>query len=377
MRALAAALVALVALAGRAAAAPPDWRSTFTVEASATYLHGQRPGLLVAAGPTSRAAADALAEALRKSGRTRIVMDAAALGDIGALDDKAIVQRAAPFPVDHVVVVRVFPGDNFDTAVVTMYDREGGVIAGFTAEQGVPLASHGGADAGQGVSEETANAVSHVLHPNGVPAAAHKLSPEEEQFLDSHLGFERNAFVANSWGAPVVGRYGRHVDVEEFYRIAEHAELADLHAKRRRSRAGLVAAGVIGLLAGGTMTLVGGLWGYSSPFCNEQNAAGTCLDASHPPNGAVLGVGIGLVAVGVGALVWRGFIDPTVSSERDCWQMAREHNVKLRRSLRLPDAHDDDVPDEVQRPPAAAPPAVSLAPSLGPQGASLSLRLDF
>jgi hypothetical protein len=154
---LAALVVPAVAMAG-------GWEDTFHDDAVSTYFDVAGGGaMVVGAGEASEeldAATAALAQALRDGGKTSVVMDAAALGDTSGLGDADIVTRAAAYPIERVVVVRVFPAGDSMSCVATFYDKSGQVQQAFNARKGEAVAPRSG---GGGVSSGTSETVDSVL----------------------------------------------------------------------------------------------------------------------------------------------------------------------------------------------------------------------
>ena len=128
-----------------------DWTKTLPPDAVQGYVVGQGQRIVVvAAGGEAvdrEAATASLITSLRGGPAVSLVMDDASLGDVSALDDATIVQKAKNLPVDQVHVVRVFPaGGGVMSVVVTMYDKQGAVLGGFNADTAAPLKPAGGGD---------------------------------------------------------------------------------------------------------------------------------------------------------------------------------------------------------------------------------------
>ncbi len=141
------------------------WDTTFDAERVSSYFDVQGGGaMVVGAGEATAeltAATEAIAAGLRDGGKTTVVMDAAALGDTSGMGDADIVLQAAAYPIDRVVVVRVFPaGDGF-SCVATFYDKSGQVQQALSAKKGELLAARSGDG---GVSAGTSGTVDSVLN---------------------------------------------------------------------------------------------------------------------------------------------------------------------------------------------------------------------
>ena len=139
-----AALWLMLAGAPRAAAEEGGWSITFTAESVGPRLPvGELSLVVVAAGGTreARAAADALVAAIRAGGRAKSVLDDASLGDLGGASDGDIVARCAGLAVEYVATVRwLVPGrGEAPRALVSVYDKRGALVLGFTGRAGEPL----------------------------------------------------------------------------------------------------------------------------------------------------------------------------------------------------------------------------------------------
>src|SRR5262249_10265501 len=87
------------------------WENSFPPSSVASYFHGLHVSLIVVgAGGDARDAVDAFTSAARASRRFELVMTGDGLGDVSKLDDATIVSRCGKLPVNHVAIVRVFPG---------------------------------------------------------------------------------------------------------------------------------------------------------------------------------------------------------------------------------------------------------------------------
>lgn len=163
--------------------------------------------------PESVPAARAFIAGLRRERQVQLVMDSAALGDLAALDDRAIVERAQGLPVAAVAVVRTFAGDaGRSTAVVTIYSKAAATLAALSGERGVPLA--GGAISGQGVSPTASNAVAQAVQSTA-PREGSEGAPELTQrpgsvpvSLESEGRPLQLSAIEDSGGGTGIGLYG-------------------------------------------------------------------------------------------------------------------------------------------------------------------------
>jgi len=104
----------------------------------------------------------AIEDALHDSRDVRLVMDAKAIGRVEDLGDSEIVKRTAAFPIDYVVLVRVFPESGGGaTAVVTIYDKHGDTDSAFSVSRGDELRRRSGRErsTSSGVSRDAVDAV--------------------------------------------------------------------------------------------------------------------------------------------------------------------------------------------------------------------------
>ncbi|MFH0901416.1 MAG: hypothetical protein V2A73_12380 [Pseudomonadota bacterium] len=184
--------VTLTGLSARTLAAEKDdWSRSFDPKTAVNDIPaGELAIIVVAAGPSSTsvsAAAAALAQALRASERTKLVMDDASIGSVESLDDPAIVAKCRRLPVTHVAVVRTFAGKpgQPSQAVVTFYDKAGETVAALavTAGSGTP-APASTAGASSGVSASTMDAVSQVVKVQEKSAA-----DARQEYEQRYVGF--------------------------------------------------------------------------------------------------------------------------------------------------------------------------------------------
>lgn len=330
----------------------------FTPAAVASYLSGEARKLLVAAaGDDSRAAATAIEGALRASGRVQLVMDDAALGAISKLDDQAIAKRCTGLPIDAVAVVRVFPSaGGAATAVVTLYDKQGQTLGGFSAAEGTPLSPQGPpATAAQGVPADAVGMVSQVLKKE------RDANSKAQQEYDEHfLGLDESAVlvvhrgggaVLPAWG-PYEGRTHHPLSWPEFYERAGHADLAESYEHKRALRRGLfIAAGTImglSLISGFGLSMGGG------------------------PGSQYFVPGIVVVSLGLplggGLMIAAGLSGPrqTLETGQQARSFAEEHNRRLRNRLGL----QDSAPVERSG-------SLYLAPMISASGGGLQLSLRY
>jgi len=245
--------VLLVLIFASRAEATPDWSAPFDPAAVAANLPaGKGDYIVVGAGPATpvlRSATDALENGLRKGGRAGLVMNAAGLGTVEALDDAAIVARCAALPVGTIAVVRVFPGSDDDRpqAVVTLYDKKGKVKGAFSAAAGQPAGGKATEPAeGTGVSAAAVAGVSDVVRASGADTGA-----AQERYDRESL----SVIASDSYIAASQGKYHRALEVPEFYRILGRNDLASAYEERRTFKIVLGVGGLAGFGAGIAMAI--------------------------------------------------------------------------------------------------------------------------
>src|SRR5512140_402845 len=231
-----------------------QWGATFPPKEMATYLEAQDAKVLVAAAgepaESVRAAATAVENALRGSGRTSLVMNDAALGSLQSASDVDVVTRAKAFPVQLVAVVRVFPGaaDAPETAVVTFYDKEGKVLSALTATAGTPIAARSGASSGEAVSSEALKSVDTV-RGSGPATDAEKEYDRKYVVIEDAAVVTRAGQVARL-GLAYQGKSRLPIDGADFYRAIGRKDLAEQYQSRNTLRLGLGLGGMALGIAG-------------------------------------------------------------------------------------------------------------------------------
>jgi hypothetical protein len=153
-------------------------------------------------------------------------MDDKALGNVAALGDADLVKKVGSLPVDRVAVVRVFPGGEHHTAVVTFYGLDGKAVAALNVEQGQALAknSSGGLGIAGGVAPRAAQAVAELATTN---------EDAEEQYEKRAVWFQdfgafdgRTGAMVATWSEPRKGKYGEPLAGADFYDYVGKPDLA-------------------------------------------------------------------------------------------------------------------------------------------------------
>ena len=324
-----------------------DWTKTLPPDAVQGYVVGQGQRIVVvAAGGEAvdrEAATASLITSLRGGPAVSLVMDDASLGDVSALDDAAIVQKAKNLPVDQVHVVRVFPaGGGAMSVVVTMYDKQGAVLGGFNADTAAPLKPAGGG-AQSGVSAVTAAAVSTTNLKTGAD-----LEASMKEFKEKFIWVEQVKFANTQTGGVYDqytlkrGEYGETLLVEDFFTIVGRDDLAQSHleyvrlAKRGRglAGAGIGAVGALGMAHASLIApcVTGSDYFGDDPATCRQNVAKFKRNAN-----VILGtVGVVTLGWGLSDIARAKQIDRPTPPE--VLKLADEYNEQLQQELGIPDS---------------------------------------
>lgn len=325
-------LAAALLLPVAAHAETADWTRTFEPSATGSYLEGEARGVLVvAAGEPSAdltAAAQALEQGLRGSGKAKLVMGGAGLGDVSALGDADIVRKAQPMPVDLIAIVRVFPGPvgKPATAVVTFYDKTGNATVALSAEGGVGVQARQASQPGSGVFGKAAASVAEVVsHSNSSKSAAEEeFEKRRIWFMDSALVNMNTGAVLSSWTTAYRGKYREPLEGADFYEALQRPDLASSYRTRRAVKATLGVSGFLGLISSPGLILYGALAGC----VKKDSTTGECLERD-----GMMTTGIVVGAVGVAALIANGFIDLHPVELPAARELVDEYNEKLKKEL--------------------------------------------
>jgi hypothetical protein len=158
---------ALLAHTPAARAGESGWSETFARAQVASRLPaGELSMVVVAAGGAreARAAADALLASLRTLGRGT-ALDDTSLGDLSHASDPEVLARCAQLAVEHVAILRWLEAGQGERSrvLVSIYNRRGALVVGFSARAGEPL--------------ETRDAIESPQHV--VPVAHPRLPPDQ------------------------------------------------------------------------------------------------------------------------------------------------------------------------------------------------------
>ncbi|WNG34860.1 hypothetical protein F0U61_15280 [Archangium violaceum] len=354
MRALLLTLTLLLSAPVSSALAAEDstWSATFSAESLATWLDAPPARyLLVPAGAESPAltqAEQALATALRASGKASLVMDAQALGPVTRSDDATIVQRGAGFPVDRVLVLRLFPDASGEQtqAVVTVYDTTGQTRGAFSATRGTALEPRTLAAPEPAPSKPVP---SMPTPSKPVPPSAPSMDPVE-QYEQQYIGFDE--FIAVNAGThavvsqhtvPYEGKFKKPLRGDTFYQKVGRADLVEAYQGKMTLKTVLGVVGV-GAIAGGIVAGVTGANANQSEDCFADRGyfedTSACFDRNWERadrrREAFL-TGFGISAAGIGVLIAAIFINPHPVTPSEARELADGYNKKLRSDLGLSD----------------------------------------
>ncbi|WP_434391256.1 hypothetical protein [Melittangium boletus] len=373
-------LLCFVPLCPAFAAEDSTWGTTFTTDAVASWL--DRPSaryLVVVPGPPSPALGEAeraLTAALRASGKASLVMDAQALGPVASLDDASIVQRASHFPMDRILVLRLFPDASgaLTQAMAVLYDPVGASRGAFSATRGTPLVANPTPDAPKGAEPKVAEVPAKPL----LPAPRPGLSPEE-QYEQSYIGFDD--FVAVSTGSmslarrftvPFEGKFKKPLEGKSFYEKVGRQDLVESYDKKMNIK---VLLGV----AGGASILGGFIYAFSTNSAPREDCQlgpdfSACIDRGMAQTSnqiSSVGTAIGISAVGVALLSTGIFINAHPVSPSEARELADTYNTQLKSELGLSDERPSTPP------PRSVGLQARLSAQLGADGGRLLLSGSF
>ncbi|QRK12544.1 hypothetical protein JQX13_22465 [Archangium violaceum] len=395
LRTLLISLVLLLAVPRSSALAAEEasWNTTLPAEAVATYLDGPPARyMVVPAGteaPELAQAEQALAAALRNSGKAVLVMNAQALGPVAQLDDAAIVQRGAGFPVDRVMVLRLFPDASgaLTQAVVTLYDTAGQPRGSFFANQGTALAPRP-----QAPEQKVASASEPTPPPapaNPPPAAPARpskpkpLTDPVEQYEQQYIGFDEFVALNGQTGTvvaqtslPYEGKFKRPLQGDAFYKKVGREDLVQAYQ-------GKIALKTVIGIAGGAALVGGAIFGINGLNAGEEDCAGyddyagssACFDrnwARQDEQRAKFLTGLGISTAGIVALAAAILINPHPVTASEARELADGYNKKLKTNLGL---SEDGTPIAPPERPAAI--QARFSPVFRPDGGGLMLSGTF
>jgi hypothetical protein len=387
-RALLVVLVLLLSappLSAHAAEASP-WGNTFRAKPLATHL-GDKPAryMVVPAGgesPEFAQAEQALTAALRASGKASLVMNAQALGPVAQLADGEIVRRSANFPVDRVLILRLFPDGSgaLTHAVVTHYDSAGKSLGSFSATAGKALTA----------STEPPQAEAATKPQRGAPPASPRpRAPRKgapfaealEQYEQRHIDFDEFAAfnastgrVLNQWVVPYEGKYKKPLEGAAFYKKVGREDLVAAYHGKMGTKTVMGLLGGAAIVGGGLFTLTAILSEEQQcdPFSPDYSDCVTRNDGLFDDRMVKSLIGLG-IAGGGSALMTASFsIDPNPVTPSEARELADGYNKRLKVELGL--AEEEAPTEDPTRAPVIQ---ARITPAIGPGGAGLVLSGTF
>ncbi|NOY26203.1 MAG: hypothetical protein GXP62_10065 [Oligoflexia bacterium] len=360
MRSYIRALIFGVGLAAHASAAlAADWSAAFPSDQTASWIEGDRLKLIVIDLGDDPEAGAMLRAAFSESDRVKLVMDGSSLGDVSGLDDVAIVSRTQALPVDAVVLLRTFPGEDGSTAVVAIYDKEGQAIGGFSATPSEPVdmnESHSSVGA-----SSAAAAVSSVTQQG-----SDELAARLDEYLERRIWFQNWAAVNSStgavmrsWSVPLKGKFGEPLKGAAFYEYMGKDELASKFRRRRVGSAAIILGGIGSAIVAPLLLFPR----YDSNFkpTYDPNTAQKIV-------GVVAGIaGVTLFSVGLGRSSF-----PLKGPEN--LRLVDEFNKELRTELGLPDDIDARLKAATEY---SSPFSLNVSPWVSPDGGGLVATGSF
>lgn len=366
-------IVASLATTSLALAQDAAWDATFTANTLRDHVTPSTRVVVVAAGTElseARAAARTLTTQLRTL-RAALVMDDQGLGDVSTLDDAAIRQRCVPLPIEHVMIVRVFPGatNTPPSAVAILYDRNGNVITAINGtrgqsmpavaasnEVGAPVVSHG-------VDLRAESAVNDVRID-----LRRRHEQNRERYNNEYVRVESvRAHLSSGWTA-YRGNSNQSIIGESFYLTVERPDLAERYRSRNKLKWGFFIAGVATVAIGASVTTYG-LLTSETERCEAYDYIDRDECIEYEDNFTVALVGAALVLIGTPMVVIPVHAKAHTINVDQARRIADEHNQRLRQRLGL------SSESAALRIPQAPKARFSWDAFASHRGAGLSLRL--
>ncbi|HSP78764.1 MAG TPA: hypothetical protein VLQ93_09560 [Myxococcaceae bacterium] len=371
------------------AAETSPWSISFHSEAVAGHLDDTPARyMLVPAGAETAELTQAeqvLANALRASGRASLVMNAQALGSVSQLDDASIARRAAVFPVDRVVVLRLFPDASgaLTQAVVSLYAMKGESLGSFSAVAGTALPTRKEQEGKQLESTEASPVAPHPPAPPTPDSPALPATPDadpRELYALRHIGFDElvavqagTQAVVSQRTVPYEGKYKKPLSGDSFYRKVGREDLVQAYGQKMNTKL------LLGVVGGGAAA--GGLlMATTSPipkvedcdfFSPDFDACRQRNDQRHDERFATTLTGLGISTAGIGLLTVALLLDPHPVTASEARELADKYNKQLAAELGL---SEDGSPTPPPKPSVIQ---AHLTPVVGPGVAGLQLGGTF
>ncbi len=324
-----------------------NWAKTFDSQQVATYF--DRGGLriiVVSAGAPQNKAADAAAAlevALRKSGKTKLVMSDDSLESMASLNDKDIVGKCKSLPVDLAATVRVFPGEEEgkDNVVVVFYNLKGKVVVAMNGQANVKLpVNQNQATTGQGVTTGAAKTIEEISEESNKKQEQQK--DGQGEYDQSYIWFEEMAAFqltpmgarqVASWSIPYQGKLKKPLEGDEFYKTIGRQDLAEEYNNRKVLRWTLMVGG-IGLEMAGLIVGLTSI-GNKSDECESYDYSNPNKCSYYKSDYTQLWIGMGVMGAGIVSFFIGMFTPAHPISAYEGRQLADQYNKKLKQRLGL------------------------------------------
>ena len=308
-------LIALALTATAATASAQDWSGP--LEGLAAAVCGDRPksGVMVITPgqdePTQQLESR-VKQVLGGDACIELVMDDAPLGDLTGKSDTDAIAEGRNYPVDAIVLLRVYPGSGEPTAVVRIEHRPSQATQShrfqpssdppWSAEAAQPAVTTpppqpSGPDpnvVAATKAQEVARSEASVVRAGavGVATSSKLVLAENERRVLTFEPHKRSPVVRDLGGDAVPWPHA--------YELMGEPTLAAKYRNRRRIRGGALAAGLVLSAAGAGLLFVA--------LTNQTNCSGGSGQTCSRP--AFIGVGAGALGVGVGLLIVSSRVAP-------------------------------------------------------------------
>lgn len=275
--------------AASANAAEEDWQPSFARAFAAGHFAAE--GLVVmvvpagAPHPELAPAKSALARVLRDVGRVKTLFDEAAVGDVRGLDDGSVLAKLRAFPVDRLLVLRVYPGaaEKPPSALVTVYGHDHALIEAVHVEADGAAAQRG--------------------------TAALPKPPEEPELDEAALAARYPDWLTlgeldvHRYPVVLTGEDHRALEGGQIYAVLGHADLATQFYAADALRSTLLTIGV-GTAASGLLLFVGSeaamLLGTAVLVNTSTDDYASAAPLAYAP---LIGMAVGAALIPVGGVV--------------------------------------------------------------------------
>ncbi len=353
-------LLSLVVFSISAAAqeqSPGEWNKTFVPEIMQTYFDNENiRTVIIPAGnedPALKEAALSLSENLKRCKAVALIIKENLSKEILKLDDAAIINKVEKSLISHVFIIRYFS----PIIVVTMYDKAGEAVFGFTAQKGIPITPRvNGVNHDTGVSARISDKVYSVIDVNERDKSPEEIYEEEYiGFTDKAL-LNKNKEPANAF-LPFKGKNRILVSWETFYKKMNREDILTTTLKRKEAKFWLVVIGLpLGIISG--LVAIPSLIVSASPEVSWTDGIGITTITTTT-----------ITALSTAAWITGLSMRANPSTVGDAVDMANNYNMKLRQKLGLPEKKEESND--------ATPMDWTILPYAGPTGGGIVLQVNF